>query len=487
MKPMRRLVFTIAMLCASLSFVWGQSGDLGSALRGHIDYLCAETLAGRKAGSEQGHKAADYVAAQFGTMGIEPWDEEGYLKPFSAPSTGRKYRNVVAKIEGRNPNDYVIIGAHYDHLGTKRGKIYTGADDNASGVAALLELARNFAIRNYKPLYTLVFVAFDAEEVGLYGSTAFSTLFAERPESVRLMVSMDMVGRLHDGALEFQGTGTLKDCAQRLNRAAEKNNVRISTKKFENTPLIATDTEPFAKLGIPTLAVSTGIHEDYHTPQDTPEKIDYEGLVRVVEMMADFVLSLDTEEGAVSTGKLSYKHRNARGVFDWGLTGAIGSSYHSYPKSAVEGKSARAWNVGLWAQASGRHLAVRTSLIYDKRKAQAPSDPTDIFSKAQTLSLQSATLPVEVLLKTAGKTMCAYVGAGAYGTYNFGVRVDGKRVAEGAHNIRAWEYGWQWSIGYRFTTFYIEATKRYALNGVYATDTPAANNRSSLCTIGIVF
>ena len=260
-----------------------------------------------------------------------------------------------------------------------------GADDNASGVAALLELARNFAIRNYKPLYTLVFVAFDAEEVGLYGSTAFSTLFAERPESVRLMVSMDMVGRLHDGALEFQGTGTLKDCAQRLNRAAEKNNIRISTKKFETTPLIATDTEPFAKLGIPTLAVSTGIHEDYHTPQDTPEKIDYEGLVKVVGMMADFVLSLDTEEGAVSTGKLSYKHRNARGVFDWGPTAAIGSSYHSYPKSAVEGKSARAWNVGLWAQASGRHLAVRTSLVYDKRKAQAPSDPTDIFSTLDLL------------------------------------------------------------------------------------------------------
>lgn len=484
---MKRLILTIAMLTTSLSFIWGQSGELQSNLRSHISFLCSDNLAGRKAGSEQGHLAADYIVAQFERLALDAWDEDGYIKPFSAPSTGGKYRNVVAKIDGRIPDEYIIIGAHYDHLGTKRGEVYHGADDNASGTAALIELARTFTERNHKPLYTLVFVAFDAEEIGLYGSTAFSTLFADNPDKVRLMVSMDMVGWLHDGSLQFQGTGTLKDSTSKLNRAAEKHEIRISTKKFENSPFVATDTEPFAKLGIPTLAVTTGISDHYHQPEDTPEKIDYVGLCKVVEMMSDFVISLDTREGAEPTGKLAPKHRKAQGNFDWGVTAALGSNYHSYHNSALVGKSARAWNVGLWAQLSGKHLAVRTSALYDRRKSLTPSDLGDLLSPAQTLTINSVTIPVEVLLKTNGKTMCAYVGAGGYGNYNFGARKDSSKISTTDANIADWEFGWQWSLGYRFTNFYIEATWRYALCNVYTTDYPHARNRTSLCTIGIAF
>lgn len=485
---MKRILTLIAMLCASLSFVLGQpEGDLTARLKAHLDYLCSDSLAGRKAGSAEGVMAAKYVASEFHEMGIAPWNEEGYLKPFSSPSVGREFRNVVAKVEGRTNDEYIIIGAHYDHLGVKRGEIYHGADDNASGTAALIELARKFASANYKPRYTILFVAFDAEEIGLLGSTALANLFAERPDKVKLMVSMDMVGWLHDGKLMFQGTGTLKDCEEQLLAAAAKNEIEISTKRFENNPVIATDTEPFAKLGIPTLAITTGISGHYHQPEDTADKIDYQGLARVVGIMYDFLFELDSNVGVVASGKLAPKHRKARGHFDWGATVAIGSSYHDYIGCALVGRPARAWNVGAWAGWSGKHLAMRTSLIYDHRKIPIPSDLNDIWSQGQTLTLHSATLPVEVLLKTAGKTMCAYVGAGGYASYNFGAAVDGQATTLTDRSLREYEFGWQWSIGYRFVNFYIEATRRYALNNAYTIEYPNARNYSSYCTVGIAF
>lgn len=475
------------MLTTSLSLIWGQTSELVCSLRSHIDYLCADTLAGRKAGSAEALMAAEYVAGEFASMGIEAWGAEGYMEPFSLPLKGKRYRNVAAKIEGRVPNEYIIIGAHYDHLGIKRGKIYPGADDNASGTAALIELARRMASSGYQPHYTLVFVAFDAEELGLHGSTEFASQFADNPQNVRLMVSMDMVGWLHDGAVRFQGTGTLHDSEQRLAIAAEKHGVCLTTKRFENSPLMATDTEPFARLGIPTLAVSTGISDYYHRPKDTPEKIDYEGIGKIVGLMSDFILMLDKPNGATATGKFATKHRHAQGHFDWGATVALGSSYHDYIGNALVGLPARAWNVGAWAQWSGKFLAMRTSLIYDHRQALVPSDLNDIWSQGQTLTLHSATLPVELLLKTPGKTMSAYVGVGGYASYNFGAEVDGRATSLAARSLRAMEFGWQWSIGYRFANFYIEATERTALTDVYTTTYPAAATHSSLCTVGIVF
>ena len=240
----RRAIVSIAVLLASLSSILGQPHELLEVrLRSHVALLCADSLEGRKAGSEGGRMASEYIAEEWAAMGVDPLGHS-YFHPFSLSRDTGRFHNVVARIEGEQSGNYIVVGAHYDHLGIVRGRIHPGADDNASGVAALLEVARLVAQSGIRPTHTLLFVAFDAEEMGLYGSEAFAK---ELPEgSIRAMVNMDMVGWLHEGTVVVEGTGTLRGSQRVLTQLAERHNIPIETKRFERSLMTATDTSPFA-------------------------------------------------------------------------------------------------------------------------------------------------------------------------------------------------------------------------------------------------
>ncbi len=203
--------------------------------------------------------------------------------------------NILAFKKGRTGR-YIFVGAHYDHLGygpmnsmqPDTIEIHNGADDNASGVAGVLELAEYFANRNNED--NLVFAFWDAEELGLIGSE----YFVEHPiiplESLKIYVNLDMIGRLRDNKLYIIGSGSAKELKEVL---LEINNRYGFKLELSESGFGASDQNAFYNRNIPVLHFFTGAHEDYHKPSDDAHKLNYDGQANVVRFVRDLVLKLD--------------------------------------------------------------------------------------------------------------------------------------------------------------------------------------------------
>lgn len=237
-----------------------------SRLRAHVRALTAPAMEGRRAGSEGERQAAAYVAKAFEEAGLEPAGDGGtWFQDFG------QGRNVLGRLVGEGAGT-VVIGAHLDHLGPG----FPGADDNASGVAALIEAARQ--VPRYGLRRTLVFAAWSGEEVGLLGSRTFVT----RAKDIVAALNMDMVGRL-GGALILQGVGSSPVWPAEIERANAPVGLPISLSDDSRLP---TDTTSFHLKGIPALNAFTGAHLDYHNSTDTADKLNYDGIDRISRLMA---------------------------------------------------------------------------------------------------------------------------------------------------------------------------------------------------------
>ncbi len=214
-------------------------------------------------------------------------------------------RNVLAHLPPVGTQEYVIVGAHYDHLGhgetggfarkDEEGKVHPGADDNASGTAAMLELAGAFAEEAARKSTDvrrgIVFAAWSGEEVGLIGSSHF----AEKPplplSNVVAYVNFDMVGRLRDNKLNLQGIGS----SPAWRKLIEKRNVAAGFNlTLQEDPYLPTDTTPFYPKNVPVIAFFTGSHEEYHRPADKPDTLNYEGLERIAKFARALITDLAT-------------------------------------------------------------------------------------------------------------------------------------------------------------------------------------------------
>jgi hypothetical protein len=264
-------------------------------------------MEGRKVGTKGEKKASEYLVKRFKEMGLTGAISESktpFFDPFEAqPSvhgtpTGPKItgRNVVAVLPGQGEGT-IYIGAHYDHWGwggegsLYRGAdsaIHNGADDNASGVAAVLELARRF---HDSPLQnTVVLIAFSGEEMGLWGSNAFAKEHLGAFPAPRFMVNMDMVGRLNaERQLAVYGTGT----SPMWDGLLDEHNTSGFALKREVSGVGPSDHTSFYLADIPVLHFFTGQHEDYHRPSDDWDKINYAGLADVVDYIEGIVRSAD--------------------------------------------------------------------------------------------------------------------------------------------------------------------------------------------------
>jgi Zn-dependent M28 family amino/carboxypeptidase len=234
-------------------------------------------------------------------MGLNPQKQPFQLRTANAQNNSPdvQLNNVIVNIKGSDPdlcNEYIVVGAHLDHLGTRPGQggakptIFYGADDNGSGSVALIELVRHF--QKKPPARSLVFIHFSGEEWGLLGSKHWVANPTVDIKSVRFMVNMDMIGRFDNekAMLTFtaMGMGT-KD----IERAKELAPEGLTLEADRGTSVFAqaSDHAPFASKGIPTCFLFTGIHPDYHKPTDTIEKINFGGLATI----AKFAISLVTE------------------------------------------------------------------------------------------------------------------------------------------------------------------------------------------------
>lgn len=271
----------------------GQPEITAAELRAHVEFLASPELEGRKLGTPGAEKAEAYVAAAMQACGLKPLgDQGGYFQEFDV-ERGGKGRNVIGMIEGSDASlreQVVVVGAHHDHVGVVRksgeggeNTLYPGADDNASGVAGLLELAQYFAHHKAVLKRSLVLVAFGGEEAGLLGSRHYVDHPAIPLTRTVAMVNLDMIGRLEGNRLMIPGTDSSPDLAELVRRSDTGAGFTLEFLEFQKGFRLLSDHDSFAKREIPALDIFTGIHADMHKPSDTADKLNFEGMVRVVD------------------------------------------------------------------------------------------------------------------------------------------------------------------------------------------------------------
>jgi hypothetical protein len=280
-----------------------------SELQQHVHWLADPALEGRIAGSKYEAMAANYIADYFHEFGLEPGgDDDTFFQLFSlkGPMTeamdldGYLSRNIIGIVPGNSEIDkYLVIGAHYDAQGkggiismdnSMEPKVHPGADDNASGTAAILELAQYFS--NYEPERTLVFIAFSGEELGLLGSRHFVANSTLPEGEILAMINLDMIGRMENCEVSIMGTGTALAWPGLIDES-NADSLQISQ---VTTGRGASDHTAFYEQDIPVLHYFTGTHNDYHRPGDTADKVNFEGLEKVINHVQRVIREIDAIE-----------------------------------------------------------------------------------------------------------------------------------------------------------------------------------------------
>ena len=280
-----------------------------------VRYLADDAREGRGVGTKGIEQAARYIQQGFARAGLR-----ASLQPFTispdAPAVmhtqlgGAATANVIGVLPGTSPalrGQVVVVGAHYDHLGyggfgaldpDSTGKVHPGADDNASGSAALIEVAR--LLRGRHPARTVVFIAFSGEELGDLGSAYFiKHPLVEPVDSIYAMLNMDMVGRLRNERLLALGAATAKEFPRLLDSLNQTETQRFDL-NASGDGWQATDVASFFAVKRPVIQFFTGLHEDYHRSTDRWEKINAVGLARVAAFVADVAWTVANRLGALT-------------------------------------------------------------------------------------------------------------------------------------------------------------------------------------------
>jgi aminopeptidase YwaD len=315
-----RRFFAIACACAAtLACSSVRPGVSGAALpdsarlRADIDFLASDALEGRGTGTAGNDSAAAFVARRYAALGLRPMSA-GYLQPFAARPSAHAgaavtlpTQNVVGFLPGRDPalrGQTIVIGAHIDHLGRSpasaldpdaRDAIRNGADDNASGTAAVLELAR--ILRANPPRRSVLFANFSGEELGLLGSQYFVEHSPVPVDSIVAMLNFDMVGRLRGDSLIVYGVATAREMPSVLDSANAPLRLVIRGVGDGFGP---SDHSSFFARNIPVLHFFTNIHDDYHRATDDASKINAPGAAKVVALAERVVRQIDTRDARLT-------------------------------------------------------------------------------------------------------------------------------------------------------------------------------------------
>lgn len=262
----------------------------------HIDALASDPFEGREAGTRGGRAAAIYLTQEFSKLKLQGiGGQKTYIQEF-----GAHMQNIVGLLPGRDDslrNEYVIISAHYDHVGYGDarsslgpiGHIHNGADDNASGVSALLEVASAFSELGVAPRRSVVFALWDGEEKDLLGSKHWISSPTVPLRQVKFALNIDMVGRLQNERIEIGGVRTAPGLREIVSRHNQVSGLKAD---FPWEIPDNSDHYPFYLQGIPFIYPFTGFHDDYHRPSDDADRIDARGVQKISQWMFSFLLDL---------------------------------------------------------------------------------------------------------------------------------------------------------------------------------------------------
>ena len=293
----------------------------------YIGFLASDALKGREAGTQWGKIAGEYIVSNLKTLGISPL-YDSYFQPFEAYRKERQKKgryqvhpdsaavlkqevhqklsmnNILGVIEGRSTDEYVIIGAHYDHLGydpmIEGDRIYNGADDNASGVSAVLQIAEAFTAAGRQPERTVIFAFWDGEEKGLLGSEYFTLAFKDM-DKVKAYINFDMIGRNADesnpGYLMYFYTASCPAFGEWMKDSIKKYGLDLAPDyRPWDRPVSGSDNASFARRDVPVIWYHTAGHPDYHMPGDHAERINWNKVVDITK--AAFISAWRLADGA---------------------------------------------------------------------------------------------------------------------------------------------------------------------------------------------
>jgi hypothetical protein len=261
-------------------------------LKAHVYRLASPEFLGRRGPGAA--RAAQHIADTFKRIGLAPAFGDSYFQPIPwlvTSGTGKPPgfvgRNVGAMIAGSDPalrDEWIVLSAHFDHLGRQGDKLYPGADDNASGVAMLIEVAEHFALQKRKPKRTILFVSFDLEEQGLQGSAHFAAHPPRPFGQLKAFLTADLLGRsmanLMDEYVFVLGSETSPGLRRLVTEVRPEEGLKVGRLGAD---LVGTrsDYGPFRDRKVPFLFFTTGPHPDYHKPTDLPDRLDYAKLAKV--------------------------------------------------------------------------------------------------------------------------------------------------------------------------------------------------------------
>ena len=259
-----------------------------------LSYLASDEMEGRKPGNPGNFIAVSFIKKEFESYGLET-----HLQKFTYTFRWRvgliRWRtieietmNVIGVLKGTS-DKHVVIGAHMDHLGLDGdGDAYNGADDNASGTTAILELAEAFGKSDARPKDTIVFIAFNAEELGLLGSKHYVNNPLLPLDDCKLMINLDMVGRLRGTTVTAQGGNLSRSVTQLVDKLDDDYPFDVNITAAGNR----SDHAPFNWSGVPVLFFHTGTHPQYHRTTDDSDLINYEGLVNIAKFVKDLTVEV---------------------------------------------------------------------------------------------------------------------------------------------------------------------------------------------------
>ncbi len=475
LKVYTKKLALVLLLTSSTFILNAQELVSPSTFQSHIEYLASDELEGRGLGTSGKILAKNYIKEQFESANLETY-QGSHFQEFEVRLmlAWVQATNVIGVIEGTDPTlkeEFIVLGAHYDHLGyqLEEGEkvFYLGADDNASGVAAIIELAKHFSQEENRPKRSLLFIAFDAEESGLLGASHFvSTLSEEEQSKIKAMFSFDMVGMYAaNGNLDLKGMGTIENGQNIVKEISEEHDIALNnlSANIERR----TDTYPFGKVGIPSVHVFTGLKSPYHKPEDKFDLLDYEGMVKIHNFMSDVIDDLGDEENLMPSKEFQNSAEfsgigssSKSKLISLGVIMNHGGSFHDYDDAFFRGKSIYKFSGGLMANVGlGKMMSLQSELLYDMNGSKSLQGVFRRHSITVPLNIQIGT-PRDVNIPVR-----AFGFAGGYYRYNFGGSNNGMELNyEDFYNRD--EFGINWGIGVDLFKFQFAFTHRSALTDI---------------------
>lgn len=483
----KKIIAIIAIMYMVLSFNSAYAQSTIESIKKDVFVLASDSLMGRETGSEHIDKAANYIVTRFEDIGLKTTFQVINEKSKNLI----KQKNIICVIEGNDSilkQEYILIGAHYDHLGFSVDEdndtsIYNGADDNASGVAAILELAQLINRNKATIKRSVVLVAFDAEETGLNGSSYMAKngfmYKGNKVEvsNIKLMMSLDMVGYLKKSKrLRVVGVGMLKDYWQYFSSLDLGKGYDVSFKQLDKNIIGGSDHDPFAQAGIASLYVSTGLVSPYHKPTDDAQLIDVKGIKIISNYIYGAIKNFANSEEILYSGKSSSKHKPLP-INYWGMDLAFGSNQNYYTKGRMTGKTDFGLGIGLFRRHSFSNLfALKGGIKYYYLEAKRYE--TEV--KYHTLSV-----PILAVFKTntVQNTFDLSLALGGYYDYVFSSKSYSKSNYLDKH-----QYGIQFELEMRIMSIIFGWEARYGISNLLKNDPYGRTiQQTNLFKIGYVF